>query len=231
MDSVFKGKNQSFLVAGRRKEGLEKFRSLLRERYESGELLPADTVILEKSSWGIDDSHFVSGWERRMPLKDFKIAALSAFSFTPESQNALLKTIEDSKSTKFVVFAESASVLLPTLRSRLFLLTPEINLGGETIDARRFLSATPGMRLAMPFVKKLISAKNEEEKQDREAAIAFVRALEPALKEFVEGKNGASRDGILIVKDFLEAKRYLRGHGASLKLIIEHLALSLPVTG
>ena len=64
-----------------------------------------------------------------------KYIVLAGKSFNPDSQNALLKVLEEPpRNIEFIIIAESKSALLPTVRSRMPLITRKSKKGPFLID-------------------------------------------------------------------------------------------------
>lgn len=136
---------------------------------------------------------------------------LDCVAILPEAQNALLKLLEDPPETaRFFLIASREEVLLPTLRSRFHLLATE-HAAVDTKDFSVFQSASYAERLAS--VAKKLDAEDTE----------WVAALIRGAAAYAE----MSRDPALI-RDVLMVESYIQSPGASKKMLLEHLALSLP---
>lgn len=132
-------------------------------------------------------------------------------SLTSEAQNALLKLFEEPPTeTTFYLIVPSESGLLPTLRSRLF-TSAERNAPTKSQEADQFLSASYKERLEQ--VATLA-------KKDPDALKELVRDLGSSLNPKWSREAKAS---------LLLAERYVYNRGASKKMLLEELALSLPV--
>ena len=150
-----------------------------------------------------------------MQLGDRKVFVLAVRGITSEAQNALLKVFEEpTPGAHFFVVSPSSSILLPTLRSRMVVLThPSAERGarGEAsaaADAKAFVSMGVKDRLAL--VQPMI------EEKDRPRAEAFLQALVGELR--TAGK-------IKAVREVLPLLGYLKDRASSLKLILERVAL------
>ncbi len=148
-----------------------------------------------------------------------RVFVLAAEFFPTEAQNALLKTFEEpSEGAHFFLIVASREILLPTLRSRL--AEAPFAVGGtaedgNTIDAHEFLRARPAERLIL--VKPLVDDK------DKAGAIALLTALEKACADDVADPEAAR-----FLSNLVRYKGYLYARGASVKLILESLALFAP---
>ena len=150
------------------------------------------------------------------------------------TQNALLKTLEEpSRDTYFLITISSASLLLPTIQSRVeiynikdFLkkfdnreIEEEITDGKE-IDI--FLKSNYADRLSI--VKKMI----DDESEDASSKLfQFLHDIEIRLKELENSKLGR-RLAKEELKALVNAREYFADSGASKKLLLEYLSLKLP---
>lgn len=171
--------------------------------------------------FGIKDSKELIYKASQTPLLgDKKVFIIETLSFSIESANALLKTLEEPFSgTHFFIIVSSADVIIPTLRSRLTLIDNKniVSLEKEKKDFyTKFLKDLPNKRLdsIAHFLK------------DRQKAIEFLNEFEVVLLEKMRGEN------IELVAKSLEEiqknKNLLFFPSASVKMILEHLALTLP---
>ncbi|MEX0672564.1 MAG: hypothetical protein WDZ82_01590 [Candidatus Paceibacterota bacterium] len=146
------------------------------------------------------------------------------------SQNALLKTFEDpAQSTVFVLCLPHADGLLPTLRSRLALISLTdgslAELGDQRQDTSRGVDAEIFLRASAPerieLLKPIIEAKDKTAARrlvdNCERVLAGLRAADGTLTR-------RSRDGLEIITKY---KQYLDDPGSSLKLLLEYIALRL----
>lgn len=166
--------------------------------------------------FGIKDSHDL---RQRASLKPFlgnsKVFVIEISSFSIESSNALLKTFEEPhKGTHFFIIAPSLEEIIPTLRSRLTIISNpqrDFGLDKEKEDFyRKFLAGLPNRRIEM--VKNL--------SDDKQKAIDFINELEIII--YKKNKTPSVLEEIQKCRDFLYQK------GGSVKMVLEHLALVLP---
>lgn len=180
-----------------------------------------DFYVGEYTSFSIDDGRRLIESAMRKSLQGRKIFVTTFTTITHEAQNALLKLFEDPKeNTHFFLITPDAHTLLGTLRSRLFLLAETQG----TLDltqrktAHEFLTYSKKDRLA--FLKGIIDAK------DKDAARVFLDALTEELHTQLHAKDaGHATAGLLEV---VSARHYLLDRSSSLKLLLEHVALTLP---
>ena len=192
-------------------------------------------------TFGIDDGRALKEMQSRRPVGERKIFIVQANFFTREAQNALLKVFEEpTPNTHFFIITQNTASLLPTLRSRLAVISnisrsDLYKYKGQTfIFAEGFLTATGAARIEM--LKKMIEAK------DKNTAISFLNSLEEALYnndgratsvKTLYGNDGfygrrTSVKGVFVFEEIWKARSYLNDRAPSVKMILEHIALTVP---
>lgn len=182
-------------------------------------------------TFGIDESReLIERQSRKAVLGGKKLFIVGAQSFTREAQNALLKVFEEPQGdTHFFVCVPSAEILLPTLRSRMTVLSGDSCVVGAEPEKRAvvkglrmeaFLAAAAPERIAM--LKALV------ENKDKPQAIAFLNALETALYAHADFTKEDAAYGAAF-EEIMRVRGYLRDTAPSVKMLLEHIALSLPV--
>ncbi len=155
-----------------------------------------------------------------------KIFVVAFNTITHESQNLLLKTLEEpTRDTHIFFVVRTGQILLPTVRSRMQLIRAESNDAdaSDTVDAQKFLGSSIALR--MKLIESITKVKADDKQKAKEEARVLVESLEPVLyKRFVDGEVGLHS----ALEDILYAKRELAGRAPSVKLLLEHLALTLP---
>ncbi|MBI5817112.1 MAG: hypothetical protein HZB09_01665 [Candidatus Yonathbacteria bacterium] len=189
-----------------------------------------DFLHLTFNSFGIDEGRRLKEMQTGKAFTgDRRFFVVSTSSFTHEAQNSLLKVFEDpSPNVHFFVIMPSADGILPTLRSRFFIIEHESKYktkrthDEKTISAKEFLENNKASRLAM--IKGII------EEKDKDKALALLGALEIELHaKLLEGVETSSKGNSKQIVEFLEeisrGKQYLHDRSSSVKLILEHVAL------
>lgn len=172
----------------------------------------ADVRHLVIENFGIDDARRLKEMtsERAFSGGDHDFV-LCVRSLTLEAQNAILKLFEDPPAhTVFHLIVPTASILIPTLRSRL--LATETDRTIEHKYAADFCQG--GYKERLEWIA-------DKAKKDPQALVDLVRELgqEEQMKNWpIEAKRALSL-----------ALRYVYNRGASKKMLLEELALSLPV--
>src|SRR3989344_8243390 len=183
-----------------------------------------DVRSLSYQVMGIEEARMLKEAAGRRALSgDNKIFIVSARGITKEAQNALLKVFEEPPlGTHFFLIVPSLDILLPTLQSRVYLLSSlsRAHLPPTPALAPAFLGETTAKRLEI--IRDLLAvAAKESEKQ---VLIDFLDALARGLAEGKSDARAAALHELFLVK------KYSRDRAPSFKLLLEHLALVLPQT-
>jgi hypothetical protein len=180
--------------------------------------------------FGIDEARELVGIAG---LKNYAqpVFLLGVSSITSEAQQALLKLFEEPQQGTMFVLLVPHGVLLPTLRSRMMEYPEKLNLADKKIlgspaqgspdyfsqQASVFLKSLGKER--GDFITKLL----KDDEGTRERVRDFINALEAELYKKVD-----SADARQALSDIALVRDYLRDRSPSLKMLLEHLALSLP---
>ncbi len=145
-----------------------------------------------------------------------KVFIVAAHTIGREAQNALLKTLEEpNKDTIIFLIVPTKEALLPTVRSRAFLLVgskmEEDDLARE--EAERFVDA--GLLERMKIISNIVEGK------DKERAKRFLDAL-------LVGYHARPEYDPEFLGEVLRAKNFLFDRAPSMKMLLEHLALTFP---
>ncbi|MBI4093891.1 hypothetical protein HY417_02915 [Candidatus Kaiserbacteria bacterium] len=145
-----------------------------------------------------------------------RVFVVSASDINREAQNALLKTLEEpSGDALFIFIVPSPQTLLPTLRSRMQMLTLESVASRDAgVDIKQFLSSLPQKRLDL--LKHLLE-KGDDDKRDLGTILSFLSGLEATMTKSPPGLRAVYR-----------ARKYIADRGALVKPLLEQVALLLP---
>ena len=151
-----------------------------------------------------------------------RIFVITTPGMTVESQNVLLKTLEEPPADAVFIFVvPSPGTLLPTFRSRCQVLElPHLTEADGALDAKQFLSATQEVRLDM--LKPLLE-KNEDDKRDAALILAFLSSLEREMAH--KSLQVYPREGI---ESVYRARKYVMDKGALVKPLLEQVAILSP---
>lgn len=179
-----------------------------------------DVSVRQWEKFGIDESRELAEVASLRSASGRQLFVLGVSSITTEAQQALLKLFEEpQKGAIFVLLAPYGS-LLPTLRSRFLPYPEEIPLGERSPEAAEFLASAYKKRSDM--IVELL----DEEEGARERVRSFLDALEAAL--YARVTSDPSPDIRAGLADIAQFRGYLADKAPSLKMLLEHLAATLP---
>ncbi len=209
--------HHGYLIVGER----EIIQPLLIETFK---LIGDQTDIIYETyeTFGINDSHrLVERSTRRNWSGQRELVVLTAKSYTPEAQNALLKLFEEPRAgLHFFLLGNQTTDFLPTLQSRLVIIEHQIETGLKEkpneiqIQASQFLSATPVDRLA--WIDKKVKSE-----MARDEWIKFFNALEKTAHQLKPFNEQA-------LVELNAVRPYFANPAFSARLIFEHLTFVLP---
>ncbi len=174
----------------------------------------------------IYDSRAVKSSHQNKPTAgDKKVFVVSANFITEKAQNAMLKLFEEPRGdTHFFLVLPSLNNIIPTFRSRLFIIdTSKSDV--SIIDSKEFLQTPIGKR--MNIVKKICTSISDEEESKIEI-IKFINSLETELKKKVNFLK-TNKDELKMFEEVEKIRQYAGEQSPSLKMLLEHISLSLPV--
>ena len=196
-----------------------------RKIFNFPDLHSPDVRILSYEKFVIEESRALRESAQMRSVSGRSLFIIAAASMTSEAQQALLKLFEEPQESTIFVLLVPHGMIIPTLRSR---MTTYIYQGLTLIDisrlnlAKTFLAMTHTARSAE--IAKML--KNEE--NARERVRDFINALEQALHTALTKSKGKKefREGL---EDIANVRSYLSDRSPSLKMLLEHLALALPI--
>ena len=197
-----------------------------------------DVAVLRYGLFSVADARRVSELAAGAPFSGgSKVVIIAASRAYHEAQNALLKVFEEPPAgTYLFLILPSLGGLLPTLRSRMQMLSAMWDIGSPTSNVglpmshipemvTEFMKGTKEKRSAL--IKKLASGKDEEERREhRDLATALLNGIEASAYR----KRGCltSPKGAALLSDIATLRGYLYDRSAPVKMILEHLALIIP---
>lgn len=199
-------------------EGGTQIKESLLKEFESLGFSPVgnpDFSEIVVESFGVDDARKLGEWASLKPIREErKVTVIFANNLTLESQNSLLKTLEEPPLNTHIVFVvEKARALLPTLISRVMYY--ESDEDTDLKEAKKFLDGSVTDRLAT--VKKL------SKKEDKTIMKDLARDVEREL--LLRSRKQKIKASVL--KMVLDSTRYSSIRGGSPKMILEWLATCL----
>ncbi len=216
--------HHAYLLEGERFLVLSELKKFLFDHALSSAGSP-DFHLFEFDVFLIEHAHDISREQMMRGVEGNKKIFILAFNtMTSEAQNALLKTIEEpTEDTHFFFVTRTKETLLPTLRSRMQIVSIESAHDKKEIKAgEEFLSASLPERLHI--IESYTKVKKDDKSEAKEEARIFLVSLEKAM--YARLPADATLAGPL--EDVITASKYLSDRAPSLKLLLEHLALTVP---
>lgn len=180
-----------------------------------------DVRIVEYEKFSIDEARELSAQAAFKSVSSRALYVLCIGSMSHEAQQAVLKLFEEPQEGMVFVLLTPPGTLMPTLRSR-FVEYPQ-KLQEEAASrapAKKFLSSAYKERSTQ------VTALIKEEEGAKERVREFVTALEFLLHAAHTQKPSAELREALA--DIALVRGYLADRSASLKMLLEHLAATVP---
>ena len=222
--------HHAYLYAGEQEQGIEQ--ALIFGEHELG--LPRtgnpDVLVYRYGLFSIDDARRISDIAALSSVTgDKKLIVLAAERLFHQTQNALLKLFEEpTEGTTLVLIVPSMGIVQGTLRSRLLTLPGSVHGTPVSKEAQTFLEAQTIER--EKIVEKLLhraKSDSEEEKQSvRGEVVRLVEGLLVATHQSLQKKP--TEELRLLLQELDTFLPILHERSAPLKLICEHLLLTLP---
>lgn len=161
-----------------------------------------------------------------------KIFLICINTITLDAQNVLLKMFEEPiENTHFFVIIPDTGVLLKTLLSRFYFISPKPGLGDNSKEIEKFLSMP--LRDRIDFIKELLDDPEEKDEEGNKIAVLdsarskslkFLNTLEYVLhaqKSYLKNPN--------LFEHIFKVREFLRMPGSSTKSLMESVALITPI--
>lgn len=214
--------HHAYLLIGNRSSWLAKLRADL----------PSDWFYREAENFSIDQARELKH-QQQQAIRAERFLIISFQTITLEAQNALLKTLEEpGQGNHFFLLTNSLRNLLPTLLSRVQVLHQLAEVGTDTGAAAslasKFLASPYEQRLAL--VAAWLTLDEEEEQRTfkiKQRALDLTQALETELYQALKNKPQDSARALALT-NLITYANYLYDQAALPKMILEHLALTLP---
>jgi nitrogenase subunit NifH len=175
-----------------------------------------ERLVYEYDKFLIDDARHIFSIHLHKTAKDaMQIICIAFNSTNVESQNSLLKMLEEPRNnTYFFIIIPSKTSILPTVLSRaqVFEYAKDVEISAETL---KFIKATPAKRLEL--VKSMLDDLKAE-KITKQNVIEFVEEIEMYVHE---------QKNYVLLKRLIEIKDYIKDQGASVKQLLEYIALEI----
>lgn len=218
----------SYVVEGDLMTTAEDIINLLETRGEIEKFSP-DVLCQFYESFTIDDSGQIKEWHSRLGITQLKkVCIIAAHFINKEAEQTLLKIIEEPKEdTHFFIIVPDASLLLDTILSRVHLVkNNEVIVNEDKKIVEDFIRSEPSKRIVM--VSGIIDEfKNSEGSAGlRFKALSLVSGIEKDIYDQWK-KDINNEEKKFILNELKNAREFLSNPGASVKMILEHIALIL----
>jgi len=180
---------------------------------------------ISRSTLLIDDAREIKVFISEKSIdNDYKFVVISTEYFSHPSQHALLKTLEEpGENTTIFILVPQRHLVLPTIHSRV------IEMGLSDLEGSSFVSELPAQKFAianpgerMKIVDEFIS----NHKNDENNSIIKREVSQLVIELEKLWNKGKRRDGQKL-KEIWFVKKYLQNQGASVKMLLEYLAVTL----
>lgn len=172
---------------------------------------------------GVEDSRTIKEKQSQRPVVyNKKIIVISANFVTEQAQNAMLKLFEEPvENTHLFLISPSSKNFIKTFKSRVVFLDSLIEEDSDLSEAKLFFKSS--LRERLDFIKELIG-KISDEKESKIKIIKLLGSLEKTILNLEDIKKSA-----LLLEEIEKARIYAGEQSPSLKMLLEHIALILPV--
>ncbi|MBI2120945.1 MAG: hypothetical protein HYT94_04975 [Parcubacteria group bacterium] len=209
-----------FLIEGNHEATKPALVAFLEEEFEIKAAGNPDFRIEDFSSFGINESRALKTMQAGRAFTEGakKIFIVTVNSFTFEAQNSLLKIFEEpTPDTHFFILTPSAQFFLPTLLSRAMVILGDAQNRNFT-EVEKFLKNSYSRRLECALELSKDASRTEK---FLEEVIRFYHETGH------EGKRTKEEARVLELAD--RYRTYAHSRAPSLKMMLEHLALAMPV--
>lgn len=178
----------------------------------------ADVIAQQWEKFGIEESRALSQQASLKSTSGRSLFILSISSITSEAQQALLKLFEEPGQGMIFVVLTPPGLFISTLKSRFLPYDTDLSHTSDLKLATTFLQATQKER------STLVADMIDDEDNIKERVRSFLTALELVLKPKL-AESAAIRSSMQDIEQF---RSYVNDRAPSLKMILEHFAVTLP---
>lgn len=223
--------HHAFLLVGDPKKNFDELRLFFRKKISAGELESADLWLGEFETLSIDEAREFKSVQNTRPVGERRFMLVSLRTIQAEAQNSLLKLFEDpSSQTTFIVCASGPSIFLPTLLSRLNIISTHSHADRTAAELSPESEKMMRIFLAGPIQKRLSLLEPIIKEKDKAAAEKFLNELEFFLHEdkkaHLDMKQAETR---FVFENIFSARRFLASRSPSVKMILENLCGIVPL--
>ncbi len=188
-----------------------------------------DLLLNLYDSFTVSDSKEIKEWHNNKPTEgNKKICIIGTKFINKDAEQTLLKIIEEPNPyTHFFIVVPDSSLLLSTILSRVQLIDNlKIGNGIDDNEAEDFFKANLSIRIekVAQIIKKF--KDNENSGGLRHEAIMLINGIEKIV--YLKWKKDLdNKDLKFILEELKKSREYLSIPGASVKMILEHIALMI----
>ncbi len=217
----------SYIVEGDIDATILILRKFLEEREDIKKDNP-DFLCQIYDAFTIYDCALIKNWHSERGVSGGKKICIIGTKFINyDAERGLLKMIEEpQEGTHFFIIVPNSQILLDTILSRSHVVKIISGENSSTKNAKEFLASSKNIRIEM--VSNIIKGRKDDEGSGglRFEATELVNALEKLFYvKFKADKNNIEIQFVL--EELQKARNYLSTPGASVKMILEHIALVL----
>jgi DNA polymerase III delta prime subunit len=230
--------HHAYFFAGNAKEGIEQAKDYAIKEIGISPEHNSDLLVLSYGIFSVEDARSISDMAERAPTGGAsKVLIISAPRIFHQAQNALLKIFEEPPAgVTLILIIPSEGILLPTLRSRLLPLPSGTKKSDDQIDTAtsEFIDADSKGR--EKIVSKLIEkTKSDKEDEKQVARTEATQLIEGLLRTAYQARTRAkaepqARELTQFLADLDRFIPILHERSAPLKLIFEHILLTIPTS-
>lgn len=180
-----------------------------------------DVHVRAFEKFGIEDSQALRSLASFKSISGRALFIIGIGSITSEAQQALLKLFEEPSQGSIFVLLVPHGALLPTLRSRLMEYPGNLQPAVQKNTVSVFLKSPYKTR------STAVSALLKDDEGAKERVRALLAGLEAELYAALQKSKG-KKEYREALEDIAKVRSYVGDRSPSLKMLLEHLAATLP---
>ena len=215
----------SYVIEGNPEELVYLLRDFLEERGDINKQSPDVSLNLYDSFAVLDSKNIKEWYQNKATDGKKKVCIIGAKFINREAEQTLLKIIkEPTENTHFFIVVPDSSLLLSTILSRVHLVKDLIVDNNDNKIAEDFLKSSPALRIEK--VAEIIKEFKDNDNSGglRNSAISLINGIEKII--YKKWKVDVDDENLkFILSELKNCRDFLSTPGASVKMILEHLAL------
>ena len=202
---------------------------LLEHLRERGDIDDTNLDVLYQiyDSFTFNDCSLIKEWHSNLGVTSkSRVCIIGTKFINSEAERALLKILEEpAVRTHFFIIVPNAQVLLDTILSRAHVLrlSNSRNITNDK-NAEMFISMNTNNRIE--HISQIIKKNKDNENSGglRSDAIELINGIERITHRELQ-KDKTNKELLFILEELKKGREYLGTPGASVKMILEHIAL------